>query len=141
MKARVAAEYLNVDLEVRSRSTLTPLVDALSRRLHVLHVGRLGRDHFASFEVIGGSGAPESAVRRFVRVVDALPAAAARHWKQAHDRVFDVGVATSPGASALSLPLSLETVKAIARLRARVSLTVYRGEHERARDARRRVAK
>jgi hypothetical protein len=129
-KAPAAAEYLNVDLEVRSPVDLKPLVHALGRKgLFVLHVGLIGNEFFASFEPGGGNrGTPDAAIQRLIRVVDGLPAPAARLWKRAHDRVFDVGIAASTGRGALDLPLALNTVKAIARLHARVAVTVYPAE-------------
>ncbi len=127
VKARATAgEYLNVDLEVQSRSDLKPLVNALARRLFVLHVGRVGRDFFASFEAGGGNrGTPDGAIRQLIRAIDALSPPAARLWKGAHDRVFDIGVERAKGKDALSLALEKETVKEIARLNARVALTFY----------------
>jgi hypothetical protein len=126
VKARAAAgEYLNVDLEVQSRSDLKPLVNALARRLFVLNVARVGRDFFASFEARGDRGTPDAAIRRLIRAIDALSPPAARLWKGAHDRVFDIGVDRAKGKDALSLALEPETVKAIARLNARVALTFY----------------
>ena len=125
-KPAVAAEYLNVDLEVRAPSDLKPLADALSRRLSALYVGREGRSFLAAFEVPGTNLAtPDAAIRRLLRAIDDLPRPAARLWRQARDRVFDIGVARSKGKDVLRLPLEAKTVAAVARHHARVALTVY----------------
>lgn len=124
--AAAAAEYLNVDLEVRSRSDLKPLADTLSPRLFALYVGREGRSFLASFEVPGTNLAtPDAAFRRLLRAIDDLPGPAARLWRQARDRVFDVGVARSKGKGVLRLPLKVGTLAAVARHQARVALTIY----------------
>src|SRR5207237_6828495 len=59
---RPAAVYLNVDLEVRSRSNLSPLVNALERRLLLLYAGRARGLFFASFDIAGMTLTPDAAI-------------------------------------------------------------------------------
>ncbi len=89
-------------------------------------MGREGRSFLASFEVPGTNLAtPDAAFRRLLRAIDDLPGPAARLWRQARDRVFDVGVARSKGKGVLRLPLKVGTLAAVARHQARVALTIY----------------
>lgn len=126
LRTRAAgAMYLNVDLEVRSRSTLTPLVEALRAKLDVLHAGRSRGEFVASFEVAGVALAPDVAIRRLARAVSGLPPSGRKLWEQARDRVFDIGVKRMAGGRAFPLALRAETVKTIARLNARLALTLY----------------
>jgi hypothetical protein len=123
-----AADYINVDLEVRSRTNLRPLADALSQSLLSLHVGGSKGDFLATFENGAGAartGTPDLAIMRLVRAIDALPPEIKRHWTKARDRVFDVGVAKAAGSKVLQLSLSTTTVAAIVRLKARVALSFY----------------
>jgi hypothetical protein len=122
------AQYINVDLEVRSRADLQPLVDALSRSLFSLYAGREGRGYLATFE--NGSGTrgadtPDRAIQRIIRVVDGLRPEVRRHWNRARDRVFDIGVAKTSGSKVFYLPLAAKTVQAAARIGARIALSFY----------------
>jgi hypothetical protein len=123
-----AADYINVDLEIRSRTNLRPLADALSRRLFWLYVGRADGEFLATFENGSGAartGTPDLAIQRLVRVVDSLSPEIKRHWTSARDRVFDIGVAKAWGAKAFHLSVRATTVAAVARLKARIALTFY----------------
>ena len=118
--------YLNVDLEIRSRSDLMPLVDALQPHLDVLHAGRAqGGGFLASFEITGASVPPDAAIRRLARALLALPPSVRKLWKQARDRVFDIGLEATAVRGAYPVALRQETVKTIARLNARVAVTLY----------------
>jgi hypothetical protein len=122
------AEFINVDLEVRPRADLQPLVDALSRSLFSLYAGREGRGYLATFE--NGAGArgadtPDRTIQRIIRVVDRLRPDVRRHWNRARDRVFDIGVTKTSGAKVFYLPLAAKTVQAISRVGARIALSFY----------------
>jgi hypothetical protein len=124
----LAADYINVDLEVRSRTALQPLADALSRRLFSLYVGGSKGDFLATFENGAGvakTSTPDLAMMRLVRAIDSLPPEIKRHWTGARDRVFDIGVAAATGSKAFQLSLSTATVAAVTRLNARIALTFY----------------
>jgi hypothetical protein len=127
-----AADYINVDLEVRSRTNLQPLADALSRRLFSLHVGGSKGDYLATFENGAGAaktGTPDLAIMRLVHAIDSLPPAIKSHWTKARDRVFDIGVAKAKGSKVFQLGLRTATVEAIVRLKARVALSFYPPYH------------
>ena len=119
------AVYLNVDLEIRSRSNLMPLVDALRPRLDVLHAGHSRGQFVASFEVAGVTLPPDVAIDRLARAVSGLPPSIRKLWRQASDRIFDIGVERTAGRGAFPLALRPETVRTIARLNARIALTLY----------------
>jgi len=124
-KSKASAAYINVDLEIRSRSDLRPLADALSRKLFVLFAGRIGSAYMASFEVSGVDLPPDLAIRRMARALSTLPKSSQRLWKQAHDRVFDIGVEQTAGFQIFTLPLRMETVDIVSKLGARLILTFY----------------
>jgi hypothetical protein len=117
--------YLNVDLEIRSQSDLTPLVQALRRRLFVLHAGRMRGTFFASFETPGASYPPDIAIRRLASALLRLPPPLRKQWRQARDRVFDIGIARAAGATPFSLALRNETMRIVTELNARLALTLY----------------
>jgi hypothetical protein len=78
-----------------------------------------------SLEMSGLSSNPDAVVRRFDRVIGSLPPAARRLWTRARDRVFDVGVETTTGKAPFVVTLGPDTVKTVARLQARIAITVY----------------
>lgn len=118
--------YLNVDLEVRSRHDLTPLAEALRSRLDVLHAGRVpGSGFLVSFEVPGLSLSPDVAITRLARALSALPRSARRLWTLANDRVFDIGMDAAAVHGSYPISFRQETVRTIARLNARIAVTLY----------------
>ena len=117
--------YLNVDLEIRSRADLMPLVRALAPHLFVLHAGRVDGMFFAAFETSGVRHSPDTAIRRLARALLKLPPSLQRLWKRARDRVFDIGVEKATGNAAFRLSLQRDTIKTVARLNARVVTTLY----------------
>ncbi len=118
------ADYINVDLEVRSRTNLKPLVDALSQLS--LYVGGSKGDFLATFENRAAAvHAPDLAILRLVRAIDTLSPEIKRHWTKARDRVFHIGLAKAGGSKVFQLSLSTATVAAIVRLKARIALSFY----------------
>jgi len=124
-QGKATANYLNVDLEIRSRSDLQPLADAVADRLFVLHIGKVAGSFFLSLEVLCLPGGPDAAIKQLGRVMSRLPAPARRLWTGARDRVFDIGIEATVGSTTLALALEPETVKLVGRLKARIALTVY----------------
>jgi hypothetical protein len=127
-KPAALAEYINVDLEIRSVENLQPLVDLLSKDLFSLYAGREGRSFLATFE--NGAGArgassPDRSILRMVAAVENLPPKVRRLWKDARDRVFDIGVAMTNGTETFYLPLAAETVRAVSAVGARIALSFY----------------
>ena len=123
--AKLGAKYLNVDLEIRSRSDLKPLADAVATQLLVLHVGRMRGEFFLSLEMSDPSRLPDAAIRHLAHVISSLPPSVHKLWTQARDRVFDVGLEATHEDTAFALALRPETVRMVARLNARIAVTVY----------------
>lgn len=119
--------YLNVDLDVWSRTLLEPLAKALQPRLSVLYVGGERRRHEAHFELPGGPPErdAEKTVLGLTRVVERLPPVAQRLWRQATVREFNVGVQAAAEPYAFELRLSANAVEAAARVGAAMVFTVY----------------
>jgi hypothetical protein len=80
---------------------------------------------FASFEVAGMTPPPDVAIRRLAAGLSDLPPGLRRLWRQARDRVFDIGLKQAAGRGVCAFALRSETVKIIGRLDARVAFTLY----------------
>ena len=122
--------FLNVDLEIISRTPLDPLVQAFGRKVDVLHVGPWGRRYGAHVEVAGSGyrGNADSLVRRLVTLVKALPRNARRLWDTAQSREFNVGIEVAAKSRAFELRLEPETLRAVTDVAGRIVITVYAPE-------------
>jgi hypothetical protein len=127
MDEQERTKFLNVDLEVFSRSPLDPLVAAFGKKVDILHVGKWDRRYAAHLEV-SGSGYQADAdrlIRRFVAMVKALPKSGRRLWDQAQSRDFNLGVEAASKSRPLELKLQPETIAAVASVKGSVVITVY----------------
>ena len=130
--------FLNVDLDIYSAAPLEPLVAAFGRGVIALHVGREGRSHSAHLELAGMPRNPDHAIRRFVAIVDQLPRGPRRLWKQARVREFNIGIQAGLSPETYLAHIDTETLRAAARVNARIGVTVYGAERMSARDNRRK---
>ena len=124
--------YLAVDLEVRSRRSLGPL---LAEWPQAQTPGRtLGTG--PKWLVITGMAAPgmrhrvrdtaDSRIGELVAVIEALPQAARRCWDEAISRTFDIGIEAPPGPTrGKGIPISQRSVEAMARVGGKLVVTVY----------------
>ncbi len=122
-KTDPGAKYLTIDLEIRARRDLTPLAIALSERLFLQHVGRIPRTFLVSFA--GSGNTADISIKRFAAEIVKLPPSLRRLWDNADDRVFDMALETTGGKHPFALGLRPETIITMAKLNARIALTVY----------------
>ena len=124
-KTDPGANYLNVDLEIRSRFDLKTLAEAVSPGLDVIHFSRISNEFLLSLEVPGCPRNPDATIMILAKRLLALPPSVRKQWKQVRDRVFDVGIEKTVNDGVFVLALRLETVKTVAKLDARVAITLY----------------
>jgi len=140
--------FINVDLEVWSRSDLSVLAKAVEPVALVLYVGKTRRKHLVAFEAQEARlSSPEATIWALLKVIKALPPKARRVWKSAESRVFNVGYQAegfvtllherSPGsgrwyakdprkaAKASVTTFSPELVQAVARAGGTITTTIY----------------
>jgi hypothetical protein len=118
--------FLNVDLDIWSKSPLDELVDAFGRKACVLHVGKEGRRYSAHLELAASPRNADQAITRFVGLVEALPRAARALWNRAQIREFNVGIQAGTTPYSYELRLQPTTLLSLARIDARLGVTVYR---------------
>lgn len=119
------AHFLNVDLDLRSRASLAPLIAQLRPHTFELHVSSARGWHDAHYEVAGITRTPDATIKKFVRLLARLDPAARRCWDRAQLRDFNIGIQAGTHPRALELPLAAPTVRAVADLGARIVITVY----------------
>jgi len=124
-----ATTFLNVDLDIYSKSDLEPLVTALGEKVCVCYAGRPRRTYEAHIDL--ASGYPKSAdaaIRRFCTLIGSLPKVARKLWDTATTREFNIGVQAAMEPHSFEISLSTEAVEDSAKLKARIGLTVYAPE-------------
>lgn len=118
--------FLNVDLDVVAAQDLSSLVHALSPSAFDLHTGRAGAGYQTHLELAScASQNADVVIKRFVELLASFPPRTRRIWDNATRRDFNIGIQGGTGPRAFELALQPETLKAVARLGARVVVTVY----------------
>ena len=118
--------FMNVDLDVLSRSPLEPLAQAFGKAVTVLYVGPEGRRYGAHFELADSFQKDADAlVQGFVDLVHGLHPSVLKLWNGARSRDFNIGIQSAPKPNCHELRLSAKTVAAVARVRGSVVITTY----------------
>jgi hypothetical protein len=90
--APMGPHFINVDLEVWSRSDLSALGKAVEPVALVLFVGKSRRKHLVALEAKEARpSSPEATTWALLKVIRSLPPVARRAWKSADTRVFNIG--------------------------------------------------
>ncbi len=116
--------FLNVNLDVVSRSDIQPLVSALEPVAFALHVGHEKRTYTAHPELSKFPKNADVAIRGFASLIQNLSTTERKLWYTAKVRDFNMGV-----QSALQ-PRAFETLRPdilgiASLLRARIVFTIY----------------
>jgi len=126
---KIAPEFINVDLQVRSYATLRPLLEAWSDRVSTLHVDKDGRKHWVVLELTTQPSDPERGILAFCRLVRRLRGPARTAWQKASSREFDIGIQAGLEPHAAEWVLSRKVINAVHDVGAHVRLTVYSPRH------------
>jgi hypothetical protein len=129
-RAEKLARFLNVDLDIYSRSNLQPLVSALGKRVLVLHVGRIKRAYCAHLELNKLAKDPDSVIRCFCSLLQSLQGAPRKLWNGATVRAFNIGVQAEAEPFAYEIALSNATLSAASEIGARIVVTIYAPEKQ-----------
>ena len=121
---RFPGEFLNVDLDLRSRADPAALVQALGSRVLTAHHGRSGGRHWLRFNLSAQPKTPTEAIRRFAKLINALPSSARRIWTAA-SKEMDIGIQAGFERGSGEWVLDARTVKTLADLETPVRVTIY----------------
>jgi hypothetical protein len=119
------ADFLNVDLEIKSRFDPAVFETAWENRVIRLRADQIGRQHWLRLALTFQPKNPTAAIRRFAKLVQHLPPPARRAWVQATTKEFDIGIQAGFERGSGEWVLEPEVVQTIADLGARIRLTVY----------------
>jgi len=125
----MAVRFINVDLDLESKSPLDYLCLELSsgKDVHHLHCGPNGRGYSATLECANGGETCEakSVIHRFCEAIEALDERAKGEWNAAHLRTFDIGYEVSGSDQRWNTQLRHATLTRVAALGASIAFTVY----------------
>jgi hypothetical protein len=121
--------FLNVDVDVFSRTPLDALVAAFGENVMVHYVGRERRQYSAHFSLWFPRNA-DAAIRNLAELITKLPKPARRMWNQASKRVLNVGYQSGCRPFSFESEISSAAVAAAARLGASITVTIYPAEQK-----------
>jgi hypothetical protein len=117
--------FLNVDLDLISRSDLQPLVTALEPGVFALHVGREKLTYSAHLELSKFPKTPDAAIRSFAALIQNLSRSQRKLWDTAKVRDFNIGVQSAMQPRTFEIQLTPDTLGIASALKARIVFTVY----------------
>ena len=117
--------FLNVDLEVFSKSDLKEFVAALGRKVAVLYIGKEFGANKAYLELRGQPKTPDAAVLRFCKLIENLPRKERALWNTAKSRSFDIGIEAPRPGDHYWTAVSPRAILAAAKVGVQIAITVY----------------
>ena len=118
-------EYINSDLELRSKTDISGLVSTLSRHLFVPFNRRENTKYLATFEIININSKPDTIANRFCKVIENLSAKDRAAWKKCLSRNLDLGFQSGHGTKIGTAILSADTIGRLAKLNINIAVSVY----------------
>jgi len=116
--------FLNVDLDLRASKDLSALVQALEPDVMTLTCTAVEDGYLASVELATDPVDADSAIRRFVALIEKLPWDARALWNEAR-RDFSIGVQAGTAPTSFELALTPTTLGLAAEVGARITFVVY----------------
>ena len=117
--------YLNVDLLIKAREDLTPIVVEFGKDVIVLTNDKHGDFYYAYFEIADSHAGPNEDIEYFCSLVENLEGKAQRLWDNSFYRIFDIGYESGTSNNSYSSDLREPVVKRLAALNASIRVTIY----------------
>jgi Protein of unknown function (DUF2442) len=122
----IAAQFINVDLDLKSSASLSPLLEAWSDRASELYTPEKdGRKHWLRLEPHSQPADPERGILEFCRLVRRLRGAARAAWQRASSREFDIGIQAGMERRSAEWVLSRKVIDAIHSVGGHIRVTDY----------------
>ena len=117
--------YLNVDLMLKSREDLTPIVNAFGEDVVALSNNKAGNFYYASFEIAGSHAGPSEDIEYFCCLIEGLEDENRKLWNNAFYRIFDIGYESGNSNNSFSSDLRKNVLKRMAEANASIRVTIY----------------
>ena len=118
-------KFLNVDLLLKSKQDLTPIIDNLGKKIFVLHNGKEKDHYYAYLEIMGDRSAPNEVIKIFCDLIENLSENSKKIWDEADYRIFDIGYDSGRHENSFSSDLTELEIKRIAAINASMRITIY----------------
>jgi hypothetical protein len=118
-------EYIASDLELRSRSNISALVNELSHQLVVLFDGRENGKYLVTFSTISFDSNADKIANRFCKVIEKLSRQSRIVWNKCLSRHLDMGFHSGHGNKIGTAILNTDTVGRLAKLKISIAVSVY----------------
>jgi hypothetical protein len=125
MSSRNETQFLNVDLDIYSRSHLEPLVEALKGRPFIHYVGREKGRYAAHISLSSYGQTADALIRKLGRLIKKLPKPARALWNAATSREFNLGIQSGCRPQSYEINVSKSTVALVSELNASIVVTTY----------------
>ena len=126
----IAAHFINVDLDLKSTASLSPLLEAWLDRVSALYTPEKdGGKHWLRLGLHSQPSDPERGILEFCRLVRRLRGAARAAWQKASSREFDIGVQAGMERRSAELVLSRKVIDAIHGVGGHIRVTIYSPLH------------
>jgi len=124
--------FLNVDLDIESKSSLRSLVRELGKRVTVMFSGRMNGRYCLFVESAGSERHQDATIKALCALIEGLSPSSRQLWDAAHRKEFDLGYESRFSSQrANRFRILPDTLRRVAELRASVAVTLYserRGE-------------
>ena len=117
--------YLNVDLEIESKSDLSKIVEEFGEDVSVLYCGEMRGYQHASFEMPGNTAGADETISHFCWLVEQLTKEAREVWDGCCSRVMDVGYESGTSPQNFRSEIRASTVQRVAAIGASIVITIY----------------
>jgi hypothetical protein len=120
--------FLNVDLDIFSKSELEPLVEAFGDKVCIHYLGREKKFYSAHISLSRTRKQADFLIQEFARLIERLPRPARKLWDSAISRTFNIGIQAGKQPQSFETALSQETIRQVSALKATIAVTIY-GSH------------
>jgi len=118
--------FLNVDLDIESKSSLRVLVRELGKRVSVMFSGRMNGRYCLFVESAGPERYQDATITALCTLIEELSPPARQVWDAAHRKEFDLGYESRLSSQrANRLRILPGTLRRVAELGASVAVTLY----------------
>lgn len=116
---------MNVDLLLKSRDDLTPIVESFGEDVIVLANDKVGDFYFAYFEIAGSHAGPNEDIGYFCALVESLDEQEKELWDNSFHRIFDIGYEAGDSGNSYASDLRHDVLSRISEFNASLRITIY----------------
>ncbi len=117
--------YLNVDLLIKSREDLSPIVEEFGEDVLVLSNDKVGEFYYAYFEIAGSHAGANEDIEYFCSLIEGLEEENRKLWENSFYRIFDIGYESGTSNNSYSSDLRGSVIKRISEANANIRVTIY----------------